>query len=208
VPERSKWQVVAWAAAAVLLVLATVRTLGADSPPAPPVRVGGVEGGGARAAGVGALTGGSGGAKPGGLYVHVAGEVHRPGLFRVPEGSRTAAAVHIAGGPTGRAELSAVNLAQRLEDGQQVIVPRRGAVGVAAPGAVPGAPGPSAATSVSLTTATIEQLDQLDGIGPTLAQRIIDFRDENGGFRSLGQLQDVEGIGEKRFASLKEAVRP
>ena len=212
-PERSKWQMVAWAAAAVLLVLSAVRTLGPDSPPAaPPVRVGGEGGGGARAAAVGGLSGGKEGGGPGGLYVHVAGEVRRPGLFRVPEGSRTAAAVHIAGGPTGRAELTAVNLAQRLEDGQQVIVPRRGPAGVpgsvAVPGGVPGALGPSGAAPVSLTTATIEQLDQLDGIGPTLAQRIIDFRDENGGFRSLGQLQDVEGIGEKRFASLKEAVRP
>jgi len=139
----------------------------------------------------------------------VAGEVRRPGLFRVPEGSRAAAAIHMAGGPTDRAELAAVNLAQPLEDGQQVIVPRRGADGaVSVPGTASAAPGAPGAAPVSLTTATIEQLDQLDGIGPTLAQRIIEFRDENGGFRSLGQLQEVEGIGEKRFASLQEAVRP
>ena len=144
--------------------------------------------------------------------MHVAGEVRRPGLFRVPEGSRAAAAIHRAGGPTGRAELTAVNLAQRLEDGQQVIVPRRGPPGtpgaVSLPGAASAVPGTPGAAPVSLATATIEQLDQLDGIGPTLAQRIIEFRDQNGGFRSLGQLQEVEGIGEKRFASLQEAVRP
>jgi competence protein ComEA len=148
----------------------------------------------------------------GGLYVHVAGEVRRPGLFRVPEGARAAAAIHVAGGPTRRAELGAVNLAQRLEDGQQVIVPRRGPPGMAGavppPGTATAVPGVAGAAPVSLTTATIEQLDQLDGIGPTLAQRIIEFRDENGGFRSLDQLQEVEGIGEKRFASLQEAVRP
>ena len=69
----------------------------------------------------------------------------------------------------------------------------------------PGAPG---SIPISLATATVEQLDELDGIGPTLAERIIEFRDENGGFRSVGQLQEVEGIGEKRFAALREAVRP
>jgi competence protein ComEA len=215
-PERSKWQMVAWGVAAVLLVLAAVRMVGPGAgPPSVPVRVdaagaGGPGGGGTR----GSVSGhGVSGEAPGGVYVHVAGEVRRPGLFRVPEGSRAAAAIYRAGGPTDRAELAAVNLAQRLEDGQQVIVPRRGPPGTAGaalpPGAaasgVAGAPG---AVPVSLTTATIEQLDQLDGIGPTLAQRIIEFRDQNGGFRSLGQLQEVEGIGEKRFASLQEAVRP
>ena len=205
-PERSKWQLVAWAVAAVLLVLAAVRMAGPGSraPATPPVHIGGEraadDGGGAGA-----------GASKGGLYVHVAGEVRRPGLFRVPADSRAAAAIHLAGGPTRRAELAAVNLAQRLEDGQQVIVPRRGAAAV--PGAVAGsgpsgAPGLAAAAPISLTTATVEQLEELDGIGPTLAGRIIEFRDSNGGFRSLGQLQEVEGIGEKRFASLKEAVRP
>ncbi len=204
---------VAWAVAGVLLVLAAVRVVGPGTgPPSVPVRVDGAGAGGSAPSGGGGRASGAGasGKTAGGLYVHVAGEVRRPGLFRVPEGSRAAAAIHVAGGPTRRAELTAVNLAQRLEDGQQVIVPRRGPPGLA--GAVPGAAGPVAgaagAPPVSLTTATVEQLDQLDGIGPTLAQRIIEFRDQNGGFRSLGQLQEVEGIGEKRFASLQEAVRP
>ena len=70
-----------------------------------------------------------------------------------------------------------------------------------AAGAVPGA-------KLSLATATAEQLDELDGLGPTLAERIIEFRDENGGFRSIEQLREVEGIGEKRFETLKEALRP
>ena len=194
---------VAWGVAAVLLVLAAVRVVGpSGSQPSVPVRIDGTGAGGGAASGK----------QAGGLYVHVAGEVRRPGLFRVAEGSRAAAAIHLAGGPTDRAELTAVNLAQRLEDGQQVIVPRSGPPGTAGavslPGDASGAPGVAGAAPVSLTTATIEQLDQLDGIGPTLAQRIIAFRDENGGFRSLGQLQEVEGIGEKRFASLQEAVRP
>ena len=211
-PERSKWQLVAWAVAAVLLVLAAVRMMGPGSgaPSTPPVRIGGEVPDGAGVA-QSTTSNGEPGAR-GGLYVHVAGEVRRPGLFRVPDGSRAAAAIHLAGGPTGRAELAAVNLAQRLEDGQQVIVPRRGAApvqgAVAAPGAAGGVPGGAAAVPISLTTATVEQLEELDGIGPTLAERILAFRDSNGGFRSLGQLQEVEGIGEKRFASLKEAVRP
>jgi len=215
VPERSKWQMVAWGVAAVLLVLAAVRMVGPGTdPPSVPVRIDGAAAPSSASGGSGGAASGRGasGKAAGGLYVHVAGEVRRPGLFRVPEGSRAAAAIHVAGGPTDRAELAAVNLAQPLEDGQQVIVPRRGPPGapgaVAVPGTASVAPGTPGAAPVSLTTATIEQLDQLDGIGPTLAQRIIEFRDENGGFRSLGQLQEVEGIGEKRFASLQEAVRP
>ncbi len=142
------------------------------------------------------------------VYVHVAGEVRRPGLLRVPKGARVALAVHRAGGPTAHAQLTAVNLAQRVIDGQQVIVPRAGQPAPAAAGSVgPAQPGTPEAP-VSLATATPEQLDELDGIGPTLAERIIEFRDEIGGFRSVGQLQEVEGIGEKRFAALKEAVVP
>jgi len=195
---------VAWAVAAVLVVLAAVRVLAPEGGgrAAPPVRVDGDaagerQGGGGRGAGPG-------------IYVHVAGEVMRPGLLRLPAGSRAAVAIARAGGPTGRAELTAVNLAQPLEDGQQVIVPRRvpGALGGVAAAAGAGAPGTPGAVPLSLATATPEQLEELDGIGPTLAQRIIEFRDENGGIRSLGQLQEVEGIGEKRFESLSEAVRP
>lgn len=213
-PERSKWQLVAWGVVAVLVVLAAVRAFGPDAGgPSVPIRVDGSAAAGPVGEEAGRKAAGRGrrGAA-GGLYVHVAGEVRRPGLFRVPEGSRAAAAIHRAGGPTGRAELAAVNLAQLLEDGQQVIVPRRGPPGAAGAVALPGtssaAPGEPGAVPISLTTATVEQLEQLDGIGPTLSQRIIDFRDENGGFRSLGQLQEVDGIGEKRFASLQEAVRP
>lgn len=141
-----------------------------------------------------------------GLYVHVAGAVRRPGLVRVGAGSRAADAVARAGGPTGRADLTAVNLAAQIEDGQQVIVPTRGAAGAAAgsAGLEPGAPG---APKLSLATASAEQLDELDGIGPTLSERIIEYRTQNGGFRSLEELQEVEGIGEKRFESLREALR-
>jgi competence protein ComEA len=145
------------------------------------------------------------------LYVHVAGYVRRPGLYRVREGSRVAAAVHAAGGPTRRAGLTAVNLAAPVEDGQQVVVPRAGApatpaAGATAPSSTAGAS--AAGAKISLASATLEQLDALDGIGPTLAKRIIAFRESHGGFRSLGQLREVEGIGEKRFAALSRALAP
>jgi competence protein ComEA len=145
------------------------------------------------------------------LYVHVAGAVRRPGLVRVPAGSRVAAAVARAGGPGPKADLSGVNLAAQLEDGQQVVVPVAGAVPVT--GASPGAAGAATAAAPrgvkpSIGTVTVEQLDEIDGIGPTLAERIVEHRTESGGFGSLDELQDVDGIGEKRFETLREALQP
>jgi competence protein ComEA len=138
------------------------------------------------------------------VYVHVAGRVTRPGLYRLPPGSRIATAIDRAGGPARGAELSAVNLAMRVQDGQQVLVPRRGSA--PSPGAAGGEGG--SGSRLSLATATVEQLDQLDGIGPTLAKRIVDYREKHGGFRSLGELKQVEGIGDKRFAALKDSLGP
>jgi competence protein ComEA len=140
------------------------------------------------------------------IYVHVAGAVRQPGLLRLPAGTRVATAVERAGGPGPRADVSGVNLAAKLEDGQQVVVPVRGGA----------ATGPEAATGSeaagsakpSLGSATVEQLDQIDGIGPTLAQRIVEYRAQHGGFGSVGDLREVEGIGEKRFETLREALQP
>lgn len=156
-----------------------------------------------------------------GATVHVAGAVREPGVYRLRPGARVDDAVRRAGGPTSRADLSAVNLAAKAEDGRQVLVPERappaeggGGAGVAAgaaSGGRGGAAGPAGAASapgqpVNLNTATAEQLDALDGIGPTLAQAILDFRDENGGFGSVEDLAQVPGIGEKRMASLRDQV--
>jgi competence protein ComEA len=229
-PRLPRSQLIAWGLAAALLLVVAVRYLGAGaSAEPPPVRVGGAgqeePGGPAGTTPAGAAATASGQDAAGGLYVHVAGAVARPGLYRVPAGSRVAAAVDAAGGPSRRAELAGVNLAAPLQDGQQVVVPVRvrgggggaapGAPGAAAPGsAAPGAPGAAAPGSVppgaklSLSTATVEELDALDGIGPTLAQRIVEYRDAHGGFRSIDELREVEGIGEKRFESLHEAVQP
>jgi competence protein ComEA len=192
VDERG-WQAVAWTVAAVVTVLVGVRVLG-SSPEPPPVEIAGE-----RAVGRGR----SGArARPAGPYVHVAGAVRRPGLYRLPDGARVAAAVRRAGGAVARADVHAINLAARVQDGQQIVVPSVGAVGVHSSESAGGA-GP-----ISLGSATVEQLDELDGIGPTLAQRIVEHRQASGGFASLDQLADVEGIGEKRLAALESALTP
>jgi competence protein ComEA len=198
-PERSASTIAIWAVAAVLAVLAGMRLLGGGEETAPaPVRV---DRPAARAAPRST-------ARAGELYVHVAGAVRRPGLFRLPRGARTATAVERAGGPTPRADLTVVNLAAELQDGQQIVVPVRGAAPATAPGAAgagtAGAPG----ARIHLSTATVEQLDEIDGIGPTLAQRIVEYRDANGGFGSLEELAEVDGIGEKRLATLRDALQP
>jgi competence protein ComEA len=136
--------------------------------------------------------------------VHVAGAVERPGLYRVRVGARVAAAIERAGGPTPKADLTGTNLAARVEDGQQVVVPVRGVVSAAS--APPGAATP--AGPISLATATQPQLEELDGIGPTLAARILEYRDTHGGFRSIEELAEVDGIGEVRLEALREAVQP
>jgi competence protein ComEA len=136
------------------------------------------------------------------LYVHVAGAVRRPGLIRVPPDTRVAAALEQAGGPTRRADLTLVNLAARVQDGQQVVVPVRGA-SPAATGS-PELPG----AQLHLSTATPEQLDQVDGIGPTLAERIVEYRDAHGGVRSIDELAEVDGIGEARLTTLRDALQP
>jgi competence protein ComEA len=138
------------------------------------------------------------------LFVHVVGAVRRPGLFGLKDGTRVADAVARAGGPTRRADLSAVNLAAPLVDGQQVIVPRRGPGGV--PAALAGASAPGA--KVSLASATAEQLDELPGIGPVTAEKIVDWRTTHGPFRSVDDLDDVPGIGPARIEELRDLVTP
>jgi competence protein ComEA len=136
------------------------------------------------------------------VIVHVAGAVRSPGVYRMRPSARVDDAVGRAGGATRRADLSQVNLAAKVEDGRQVLVPERvraGAPGAAAP-TEPGVP-------LNLNTATLEQLDELDGIGPATAQSILDYREENGGFGSVEELGEVPGIGEVRLASLREQVR-
>ena len=136
------------------------------------------------------------------LVVHVVGAVRRAGLFRLPEGARVADALARAGGPTARADLSLVNLAAPLADGQQVVVPRRGAPGSAPAGA------PATGMKVSLAMATVEQLDELPGVGPVTAQKIVDWRATHGPFRSVEDLDAIPGIGPARVEQLRDLVTP
>jgi competence protein ComEA len=142
-------------------------------------------------------------APPRELVVHVAGAVARPGLYRLPDGSRIDDAIAEAGGAKPRAALDLVNLAAPVADGQQVVVPLRGssaAAGAADPSA--GAP----AGKVHLNSATLEQLDELPGVGPVTAQQILAYRDANGAFRSVDELDAVPGIGPATLEQLRPLV--
>ena len=193
-----------WAVAAALAVFAATRLLGGEGAQPAPVRIEGTS----DAAGSAPAAGRSKPATE--VYVHVAGAVRAPGLIRLPADARVAAALDRAGGPLPRADLTLVNLAAKVQDGQQIVVPRAGAAGAAPAAGGSGAGGPAAVpgAKVPLSTATIEQLDQIDGIGPTLAQRIVEYRDAHGGFGSLNELASVDGIGEKRLATLRDALQP
>jgi competence protein ComEA len=152
-------------------------------------------------------------AAPTRVTVDVVGAVRRPGLYRLAQGTRIADAVARAGGPTRKAELALINLAAPLADGEQVVVPKRGAApaGVA-PAAVPSSGAGAAATPTSgpvqLSTATLEQLDSLPGIGPITAQKILDYRQKHGAFTSVDELDAVPGIGPARLDQLKDLVTP
>jgi competence protein ComEA len=136
------------------------------------------------------------------LVVDVAGAVRRPGLYHLAAGTRIADAVAAAGGATTKADVTLVNLAAPLADGEQVLVPARGAAGSAAGGA------PSATAPLDLNTASAEQLDALPGVGPATAQKIIDYRQAHGPFRSIDELEAVPGIGPSKLAQLKGLVIP
>jgi competence protein ComEA len=137
----------------------------------------------------------------GDVVVHVAGDVRRPGVYRLPAGSRVTDAVRRAGGFAQGANQDAINLAARLSDGQQVVVPGPGASAASAAGQ--GQTGP-----ISLGSATAEQLDGIEGIGPVTAQKIIGFRDQHGGLSSVNQLDQVDGIGPSTMQTLRAALQP
>lgn len=201
--EITKSQLAVYVAAAIAIALIGARYLRETRPA-----------GGSGAAGKPVpvrVSGGGGGSSPGGeVVLQVAGEVRRPGVYRLRAGQRVEDAVRMAGGLTAKADLAGVNLAAKAEDGRQIVVPRRGA----APGAVGGAAGghgaraagAAAGALVNLNTATPAQLEALDGIGPATAQKILAYRQEHGGFRSVAELDQVSGIGPAKMAALKDKV--
>jgi competence protein ComEA len=140
------------------------------------------------------------------LVIHVVGAVRRPGLYRLPDGSRVDDAIRMAGGPTRKANLELVNLAAPVADGEQVIVPRTGGPPVSAADGAVDAEAP--AGPVHLNTATLEQLDALPGVGPVTAQKILDYRAEHGAFRSVDELDAIAGIGPARLDQLRDLVVP
>ncbi|WP_443059881.1 helix-hairpin-helix domain-containing protein [Streptomyces sp. NBC_00467] len=158
-------------------------------------------------------------APSGRIIIDVSGKVRRPGVLQLPAGSRVADALHAAGGVQPGTDLTALNRARVLVDGEQVVVGLPAQPGAAGAGAGPaggsiggtggaGGPGAQPAGPVSLNSATAEQLDTLPGVGPVLAHHIIDYRTQHGGFRSVDELREVNGIGDRRFADLQNLVRP
>jgi competence protein ComEA len=145
------------------------------------------------------------------VVVDIVGAVRRPGLYRLAQGARIADAVSRAGGATRKADLALINLAAPLADGEQVVVPRRGSAALAAPSGATGSsatPGVPAGGPVHLSTATLEQLDSLPGIGPVTAQKILDYRQKHGAFTSVDELDAVPGIGPARLDQLQDLVAP
>ncbi|MFC9115593.1 helix-hairpin-helix domain-containing protein [Streptomyces sp. NPDC057092] len=143
------------------------------------------------------------------IVIDVSGKVRDPGVHRLPAGSRVEDALKAAGGVRPGTKTGSLNRARFLVDGEQLVVGGTAPTGAAVPAAPPGlgaAAGPTA--PVSLNTATVDQLDTLPGVGPVLAQHIVDYRTRSGGFRSVDELREVNGIGDRRFADLRDLVRP
>jgi competence protein ComEA len=141
---------------------------------------------------------------PATIVVSVLGRVQRPGLVRLPQGARVADAIEAAGGVLPGTDLGYLNLARKLVDGELLAIgvgPAPSAPAAGAPGGSGGQPG-----LINLNTATLAELDSLPGVGPVLAQRIIDHRNRTGGFKSVEELRKVDGVGDARFEQLKDLV--
>lgn len=194
--DRDPRRLAAWAGAALALLVLSAWYLShsrssADAAPPP-------------AAAIAVREEAAGGGK---VAVDVAGEVDRPGVYLLPANARVEEALERAGGPTRKADLTQINRAAKLEDGRQILVPRRAPRQSAAAPAAAGDAGASPDQPLNLNTATLEQLDTLDGVGPAIAQKILDYREKHGGFSSVDELDQIPGIGEMRLAALREQLR-
>jgi len=136
------------------------------------------------------------------VTVYVCGAVRSPGVVRLPAGARVCDAIELAGGATTAAELAAVNLAAKVVDGQQIVVPERGE----APAAVAAVASSAAGGLVNINTATAAELEELQGVGPATAQAIVDYRTEQGPFTAIEDIMDVPGIGDAKFAAMKDSI--
>src|SRR4051812_48920017 len=141
------------------------------------------------------------------VVVDVAGAVANPGVYRLPAGTRVNDAVQRAGGATARASPESINLAARLTDGQQVVVPEKVKASSAAVASSSTATGEQTGP-ISVGTATVDQLDTIEGIGPVTAQKIVEFRDQHGGISSLDQLDQIDGIGPATMETLRSGLQP
>jgi competence protein ComEA len=200
VPELTRSQIAVYGAIAVALLLVGARAIQHQG------------GGGTSSAFGSSTSGGSHGftvSREGAtdVVVDVAGAVHEPGVYRLPSGSRVVDAVQRAGGETANALLEQINLAARLADGQQVVVPERAPGSSSSSSAAAGGSG-SGEGPISLGTATLEQLDSIEGIGPVTAQDILDFRDQHGGVASIEQLDQISGIGPATMEALRKRLQP
>jgi competence protein ComEA len=195
VPELSRSQIAVYGAVAVALLLLGARAIRAEGDSTSSPSTSFSSDGGAR---ISLDSGGSGD-----VVVDVTGAVARPGVYRLPAGARVTDAVDRAGGVTGVALLEAINLAARLADGQQVVVPRKGPAGAPLAAGAASEEGP-----ISLGTATVEQLDTIDGIGPVTAQDIVEFREQHGGLSSVDQLDQISGIGPATMEALRARLQP
>jgi competence protein ComEA len=215
-PSRS--ELAAYVACALLIGLLGWRALHADHDAAasvataPGQRAASAKPAGGSGSGDGAAVS-VGEAPPTSSLVHVVGAVRRSGVYRLPAGARVQDAIRRAGGARAGADLQAINLAAKLADAQQVVVPRKGGVAGGPPsaageadaaGGMGGAAG--GGVPVNLNSATAEQLDTLDGVGPATAQKILEYRQAHGGFRTVDDLAQISGIGPKRLEALRGQV--
>jgi competence protein ComEA len=141
------------------------------------------------------------------VVVYVCGAVRAPGIVRLPAGARVADALELAGGASSKAELAAVNLAATVSDGEQILVPARGQAAAVAPAAGGGSAAmPGASALVNINTASPDELDGLQGVGPATAQKIIDYRTSHGPFKTIDEIKNVPGIGDAKFAAMKDSI--
>lgn len=197
----SRSQILVYGAVAVALLLLGARWIrSADEQGSPPGQVSFADTSG-RGEASSSVDGGSGRD----VVVHVAGAVRDPGVYRLPAGSRVTDAVERAGGATRPAGVEGINLAAVLADGQQVVVPGSTAGSATATAT---ATGTAADGPISLGTATLEELDTIEGIGPVTAQNILDFREQNGGVSSVDDLDQISGIGPATMEALRGRLQP